>query len=277
MQSIIGGEFETDLVELYQRLSSANGQKHDTVQGEAVIALDRQQFLVPDRSPMPNLDSYAKLVMGDGRMRRVGYTEASRGCKHRCRHCPIVPIYNGRFLIVQPEIVLADIRQQVEAGAQHITFGDPDFLNGPGHAMPIVQALHHEFPELTYDVTIKVEHLLKHDHLLPILRDTGCLFITSAVEATSDHILAIMEKGHTHADFVQAATRLRQLGLDLNPTFVAFTPWTTPFDYLTMLRTIEELDLIENVAPIQYAIRLLIPAGSRLLELSDVRELVGSL
>ncbi len=273
VQSIIGGEFETDLVELYQRLSSANGQKHDTVQGEAVIALDRQQFLVPDRSPMPNLDSYAKLVMGDGRMRRVGYTVASRGCKHRCRHCPIVPIYNGRFLIVQPEIVLADIRQQVEAGAQHITFGDPDFLNGPGHAMPIVQALHHEFPELTYDVTIKVEHLLKHDQLLPILRDTGCLFITSAVEATSDHILAIMEKGHTYADFVQAATRLRQLGLDLNPTFVAFTPWTTPFDYLTMLRTIEELDLIENVAPIQYAIRLLIPAGSRLLELSDVREL----
>ncbi len=275
VQSIIGGEFETTLVRLYQRLSSADGQVRDLLPGEPSIALDRQQFLVPDRSSMPGLDNYAQLVMEDGRMQRVGYTEASRGCKHRCRHCPIVPIYNGRFLIVQPEIVLADIRQQVEAGAQHITFGDPDFLNGPGHAIPIIQALHHEFPELTYDVTIKVEHLLKHDQLLPILRDTGCLFITSAVESVSDHILDIMDKGHTQADFVQAAMRVRQLGLDLNPTFVAFTPWTAPADYLNMLRTIDELDLIKNVAPIQYAIRLLIPAGSRLLELADVRELVG--
>jgi radical SAM superfamily enzyme YgiQ (UPF0313 family) len=107
------------------------------------------------------------------------------------------------------------------------------------------------------------------------LRETGCLFITSAVEAVSDHILEIMDKGHTQAGFVQAALRLRELGLVLNPTFVAFTPWTTPRDYLDMLRTIDELDLIENVAPIQYAIRLLIPAGSRLLELSNVRDLVG--
>jgi radical SAM superfamily enzyme YgiQ (UPF0313 family) len=172
--------------------------------------------------------------------------------------------------------VLADIRQQVEAGAQHITFGDPDFLNGPGHAIPIVQTLHSEFPNLTYDVTIKVEHLLKHDHLLPILRDTGCLFITSAVEAVSDHILKIMDKGHTRADFIQATTRLRELDLVLNPTFVAFTPWTTPGDYLEMLSIIDELGLIENAAPIQYAIRLLIPSGSRLLELPDVQKLVGA-
>jgi hypothetical protein len=36
------------------------------------------------------------------------------------------------------------------------------------------------------------------------------------------------------------------------------------------------LDLVEQVAPIQYAIRLLIPAGSRLLELPNVQSLVGA-
>jgi radical SAM superfamily enzyme YgiQ (UPF0313 family) len=274
--TIIGGEFESNLVALYDRLSTTIGQTHDGIQKEPTISVERQQFLVPYRESLPELSKYAKMHHPGGTICQVGYTEASRGCKHLCRHCPIVPIYNGRFRIVQSDIVLADIRQQVEAGAQHITFGDPDFLNGPGHAMPIVQAMHNEFPDLTYDVTIKVEHLLKHDHLLPLLRDTGCLFITSAVEAVSDHILEIMDKGHTRTDFIRAATRLHELDLVLNPTFVTFTPWTMPGDYLEMLSIINELGLIENVAPIQYAIRLLIPSGSRLLELPEVQELVGA-
>jgi radical SAM superfamily enzyme YgiQ (UPF0313 family) len=185
-----------------------------------------------------------------------------------------VPVYNGRFRIVQKEIVLADIRQQVKDGAQHITFGDPDFLNGPGHAIPLIKAMHGEFPELTYDVTIKIEHLLKYEHLLPILHNTGCLFITSAVESVDNRILSKLDKGHTRADFEKAVVRLQEEGLGLNPTFVAFNPWTTTRNYLEMLSAINDLDLIANTAPIQYAIRLLIPNGSRLLELPDIQGLI---
>ena len=187
----------------------------------------------------------------------------------------MVPVYGGRFRVVQRDVVLADIRQQVAAGARHITFGDPDFLNGPGHAIPLVEALHAEFPRLTYDVTIKIEHLLHHRDLLPILRDTGCLFVTSAVEAVDDTILRIFDKRHTRADFVAAVALLRDTGLHLNPTFVTFTPWTTVAGYRVLLALLLELDLVEHVAPIQYAIRLLIPTGSRLLELPEVRALVG--
>ena len=81
-----------------------------------------------------------------------------------------MPVYNGRFRIVQREVVLEDIRRQVAAGAQHITFGDPDFFNGVGHSMQIVETLHREHPGLSYDVTIKVEHLLRQDEL----RRNGC-------------------------------------------------------------------------------------------------------
>src|SRR5262249_10801833 len=156
--------------------------------------------------------------------RVVGYTEATRGCKHRCRHCPIVPIYDGQFRVVPVDVVLADIRQQVDAGARHITFGDPDFFNGPAHALAILSALAREWPELTYDATIKVEHLLKQRALLPRLRDTGCLFITSAVEAIDDDILARLDKHHTRADFIEAVAICRAAGVTLVPTFVAFTP-----------------------------------------------------
>jgi hypothetical protein len=257
---VIGGEFESAL--------------SDVISGRTApllpVILDRLPFRTPDRARLPDLSRYAGL-MHAGARKVVGYTEASRGCKHLCRHCPIVPVYEGKFRVVQREVVLADIRQQVASGAQHITFGDPDFFNGPRHAGAIVEALHNEFPDVTYDVTIKVEHLLKHRDALPILKRTGCLFITSAVESLDDEVLARLAKGHTRADFNRALELTRQHGLTLSPTFVSFTPWTTREGYLDLLRTIRDLDLIRNVAPIQLAIRLLIPAGSKLLELPDLK------
>jgi radical SAM superfamily enzyme YgiQ (UPF0313 family) len=265
VDTILGGEFEEGLAALTRNLAARPA---------STISLARQKFRVPDRRGLIPLAKYAHVVMPGGESRTVGYTEASRGCKHLCRHCPIVPVYNGTFRIVERDVVLADIRQQVEAGAQHITFGDPDFFNGIGHSIPLVEALHREFPRLTYDVTIKVEHLLKHGDCLPKLRDTGCLFVTSAVESIDDAVLERLAKNHTRADFLRVAGLCREVGLTLAPTFVTFTPWTTLANYCELLDIIREQELIENVAPIQFAIRLLIPAGSRLLELAEVREIV---
>jgi radical SAM superfamily enzyme YgiQ (UPF0313 family) len=273
VETILGGEFEAELVRLVERLShrGATGQS----QPEPMISLARQQFLPPQRMGLPALSQYAQVATGNGRNRLVGYTEASRGCKHLCRHCPVVPVYEGRFRVVQRDVVLEDIRQQVAAGAEHITFGDPDFFNGIGHALPIVRALHDEFPQLTYDVTIKIEHLLQHAQDLPTLRETGCLFVTSAVESIDNRVLALLEKGHTREDFIEVIRLFREAGLILNPTFVTFTPWTTLDGYRALLSLLADLDLVEHVAPIQLAIRLLIPAGSRLLDLPEVRTLVG--
>jgi radical SAM superfamily enzyme YgiQ (UPF0313 family) len=287
VETILGGEYETGLADLADRLArepervhasavaaEASGQAEPDGQAEPPISMARQDFLVPLRVDLPALDRYARLQMPGGEEILAGYTEASRGCKHLCRHCPIVPVYNGTFRIVGREIVLADVRQQVVAGARHVTFGDPDFFNGPAHGLAIVRALHREFPDVTYDVTIKIEHLLNHAEFLPELRDTGCLFVTSAVESVDDAILERLDKGHTRADFLAVAANFRELGLILQPTFVPFTPWTTLSGYRDLLRVIAECDFVTNVPPIQLAIRLLIPAGSRLLELHEVRELV---
>ena len=263
VSTVLGGEFEQGLVKL------ASGDSG----GLPRVSLARQQFIVPDRRGLPGLASYAQLVM-NGTTRRVGYTEASRGCKHLCRHCPVVPVYRGIFRIVQQDVVLEDIRRQVAAGADHITFGDPDFFNGPGHASMLIEALHREWPALSYDVTIKIEHLLKHRDLLPLLKSTGCLFVTSAVESLDDAVLDRLAKGHTHADFIEALRLMRSVALPLSPTFIPFTPWTTADTYREFLRALVELELADQVAPIQLAIRLLIPEGSLLLDLPEVREMV---
>jgi radical SAM superfamily enzyme YgiQ (UPF0313 family) len=213
--------------------------------------------------------------MPDGRRKVVGATDATRGCKHRCRHCPIVPVYDGQFRVVPVDVVLADVRAQVAAGVSHITFGDPDFFNGPTHARKLVEALHDEFPSLTYDAIIKIEHLLQHRELLPVLVRTGCLFVTSAVESVDDAVLAKLEKGHTRADFLEAAVLCRRAGLTLVPTFVAFTPWTTLEGYRDLQEVVEAAGLTPHVSPIQWGIRLLVTWQSRLLELDDIRQVIG--
>ena len=269
VQDVIGGEFEDQLVSLLKPTdNSANAHQER-------VSLSKLRFKVPDRSTLPPLDQYAFLTMPEGGRRTVGYTEASRGCKHRCRHCPVVPVYDGHFRVVQRYIVLEDIRQQVQAGAQHITFGDPDFFNGSRHAIDIVKALHEEFSGVTYDVTIKIEHLLKFVDHLPILRDTGCAFVTTAVESLDDRVLEILNKGHTRADFIKAVHASREVGLPVVPTFVTFTPWLTLESYRDLLSTLAELDLIDQVPSVQLAIRLLIPGGSLLLDVPEVQSILG--
>ncbi|HEY0873916.1 MAG TPA: CUAEP/CCAEP-tail radical SAM protein [Vicinamibacterales bacterium] len=294
VHDILDGEFEARLLELVRLGSTSTststqhpalGTQHpapSTQHGArsaparsapARSAPARLQFKRPWRDGLPPLASYAALQIGDQRV-TAGYTEASRGCKHRCRHCPIVPVYNGTFRIVAPGVVIEDVRAQVAAGARHITFGDPDFFNGIRHAREVVERFGREFPGVTYDVTIKVEHLLKHADALPLLRETGCAFVTSAVEALDERVLGFLDKGHTAADFERAVGLCRAAELPISPTFVAFTPWTTIASYLEFLHTIDRLELVGHVAPIQLAIRLLVTDKSRLLELDDVQRIV---
>ena len=261
VQHVLGPEAGTELAAL-----AAGEPVADYVPGRVE---PRRHAVTPDRSGLLPLARYASLQMPDGSRRVVGNSDATHGCKHLCRHCPVVPVYRGRFQAIPLDVVLADVRAQVQAGAQHITFGDPDFFNGPTHARRLVERLAAAHPGLSYDVTIKIEHLLEHAELLPVLAATGCLFVTSAVESVDDAVLERLRKGHTRADFERAVDLCRTAGLALSPTFVPFTPWTTRDGYADLLVTIRRLELVEAVAPIQLGIRLLVTAESALLELPE--------
>ena len=270
VETILGGEYETGLLSLTNRLT--NGKQ--LTQIEPIINLSKIKFIRPDRSSLPPLSKYAKLINIDGTEKVMGFAEATRGCKHLCRHCPVVPVYEGKFRIVPLEIVMEDIRQQVKMGAQHISFGDPDFFNGPTHAKRIVTALNHEIPNLTYDCTIKVQHILANRELLLLLQNTGCSFVTSAIESVDDQILEILAKNHTNEDFAKIVYLMNDMGIALAPTFVAFNPWITLEGYTDLLQRLVDLKLVESVPPIQLAIRLLIPEGSYLLQLPGFNQLI---
>ena len=255
---LIAGEYEPALVRW------AAGAEED----EPLIQLERGSFALPARDLLPPLDSYAHLALG-GEERVVGYVEASHGCVHMCRHCPIPSVYDGRIRIVGADTVLADVEQLVAMGARHITFGDPDFLNGRKHSLEVVQVMHRRFPDLTFDCTTKVEHVLEFAHLWPELAASGCLFVVMAVEMLNDEILARLDKGHGAREAADAVALLREHGIEPRPSLMPFTPWSTRDDVADVIRFVERHDLVGNVDPVQLSIRLLVPEGSLILDIED--------
>lgn len=265
----IVGEYEAALVAWIKNVS------HDQPAGQPIsVHLDRGGFRTPDRDILPPLDKYAHLVIGTEH-RLVGAVEASHGCLHLCRHCPIPSIYQGRLRVVDTASVLADIDQQVAAGARHITFGDPDFLNGPAHSLKIVRAMHAQHPDLTFDCTVKVEHILRHQDIWKEFAASGCLFVVSAFETMNDETLSLLDKGHTGQDAARAIHVLREVGIDVRPSWLPFTPWTTRQDIESIFQFINAHDLIDSTDPVQLGIRLLIPEGSLMLELPELDEHIG--
>ena len=257
---LIAGEYEPPLVRWAGGAADAAA--------EPLIQLGRGSFELPARDLLPPIDRYAHLALG-GEERPVGYVEASHGCVHMCRHCPIPSVYDGRIRVVAAETVLADIEQLVALGARHITFGDPDFLNGRTHSLRIVRAMHERFPGLTFDCTTKVEHVLEFAQLWPELAACGCLFVVTAVELLNDEILARLDKGHTAREAADAVALLREHGIEPRPSLMPFTPWSTHGDVADVVRFVEDNDLVANVDPVQLSIRLLVPEGSLLLERDD--------
>ncbi|HUL58488.1 MAG TPA: CUAEP/CCAEP-tail radical SAM protein [Anaeromyxobacteraceae bacterium] len=293
--AVLGGECEEDLVALAGAVERgedlrrfvlgapgvrAQGQADEPAPerasgglGGAILhpPVRRLDHPVPDRSGLPALSRYARFDAGDGTRRVAGYTEASRGCKHLCRHCPIPPVYGGKFVAVDADVVVEDVARQVSAGAEHLTFGDPDFLNGPTHALRVARAVHGRFPSLTFDFTAKIEHLVREGAAVAELARLGAVFVTSAVESLSDRVLAKLAKGHGRAEALAAFDRCREARLPLRPSLVPFTPWETLDGYLEMLEVFEARGWLPHLDPVQLTIRLLVPPGSLLESDPEIR------
>jgi len=256
--AVFVGEYEPDLVAWAREL----GEPH-TGRPEINSHVGPSRFRTPDRSMLPAHENYARLEW-EGEARIGGAVEASHGCRHRCRHCPIPVVYDGRMRVVGSDVVLSDIDQLVSQGVEHVTFGDPDFLNAPRYSLDIMREAHSAHPDLTFDVTVKVEHILAHQDLWPVMASLGLLFVVSAFESTDETTLDILDKNHTVADMKTAVSILRSAGVHVRPTWLPFLPWTTPGHLLDLVEFLDANSLWGATDPVQLSIKLLIPEGSLL-------------
>ncbi|QBI18671.1 radical SAM protein [Egibacter rhizosphaerae] len=269
---VIAGEFEPALVTWADNLDA--GRLEAPEEG-GLIRLDKSPFAPPARHLLPEPTRYARAVI-DGQERVAAAVEATHGCAHECTHCPVPAVYGGKVRLVPRDVVLADVEQLVEMGVDHLTFADPDFLNGWRHSQRIVREIAASWPHLTWDATVKVEHVLRHRELWPEFAAAGCRFVVTAMESVDDRILRLLDKGHTATDMAEATELLRASGIEPRPSFLPFTPWTTPRGVAELMDFVVEHDLVGNVDPVQYAIRLLLPTGSLLLEEPELQPHLGA-
>ncbi len=120
-------------------------------------------------------------------------------------------------------------------------------------------------PPCTLNATEPIELILRHRDLWAELAAAGCLFVTTALECVDDHILAILDKGHTGADAADAVTLLWSAGIEPRPSLLPFTPWTTTSGLADLVDLVVEYHLVGNIDPVHWTIRLLVPDGSLLL------------
>lgn len=229
---------------------------------------------VPDRKILPDISKYAHLVKGNTKL-IAGSVETTYGCKHSCTHCPVPIVFNRSFKTYSEEKIISDVSNQIESGAKHISFNDPDFFNGPKYSLKILDTLVNKFPSITYDSTIKVEHILKYEKYFTELSKMNMLFVISAFETTNDFILNILQKNHSSYD-IEKATEISLLNnMDIRPTWMPFTPWTEIKDLHNIVSFIEKYQLRETVDPIQLTIKLLIPKKSLILTKPEIRKYIG--
>lgn len=260
--------------EMYPNFNSIHSLDSDDLDNLLDLKLNTDysfKHSVPDRTILPSITDYSHIVDGSNNL-VAGSVETTYGCKHECTHCPVPIEFNGSFKTFGIEKITQDVANQVEAGAKHISFNDPDFFNGPKHALKILELLNTQHPDITYDSTIKVEHILKYPEYFRELKDLNMLFVISAFETTNDLVLEILKKNHTYKDLRDAVEVSIKNNIDIRPTWMPFSPWTEIDDLTNIITLIEDYKLRETVDPIQLTIKLLIPKNSLILNRPEIKE-----
>jgi radical SAM superfamily enzyme YgiQ (UPF0313 family) len=181
--------------------------------------------------------------------------------------------YGAKVLMVPEEIVVADVRQLMDDGMTHLTFVDAEFFNSRHAGMRMLRRLHAEFPDLTYDLTTRVDHLRDNPEYVDEMAGLGVRVVTSALEYPAQQVLDALDKEITVADMEGVIAQMRDSGVALNPTFIMFNPWVG-FDELLRFRDfVDSNGLGETIDPIQYETRLYLYKGSPLMELPAIRGL----
>jgi hopanoid C-3 methylase len=240
--------------------------------------IHRGALLPPARHLLPDLSRYRyselELVrQGDGPLPTVGNIETARGCHHGCTYCSVFAATGRKVSLIPASVVMADIRQVVGLGATHIWFTDAEFLNSKHHGLGIIRRMKREFPDLTFDITTRADHVLEAKEVVAELRELGCEFLTTALEFPSQPVLDAVHKELSIEQIERAIDYCRTIGLRLNPTFIMFNPWVE-FDDLARFRVwIDRVGLAKTISPLQYETRLYLYKGSPLLWHPDIQKL----
>ncbi|GKW07622.1 arsinothricin biosynthesis radical SAM protein ArsL [Pectobacterium carotovorum] len=233
----------------------------------------KKGFSVPERHVLPPLEKYPNKQLNKllGKDVIVGSTELARGCKHKCLYCSVYAAYDGRVIKIPVDIITEDVKNMVYGGMTHLTFIDADWFSSRHYGIEILTELHKTHPELTFDITTRVDHIIENESRMELLRDLNVRIITSALEFPSENVLKIFNKQVTVSDTEKAIRIMKSSGIMLNPTFIMYNPWAGIRDMEHFHEWIDGVNLRDDIDPIQFETRLSLYKGSPLLLSDDIK------
>ena len=278
---VVTGEWEAPLISLLNR---KRGSEEPVINvfsrgGEPELTLAtkklRGTMAQPLRDAAPHLSKYPQPQLSRllGAEKVVGGLELTRGCHHKCTYCSVFAAYDGKVVLGDIDTIIADIDALVDQGMEHMTFIDAEFFNATRRSFDALAKIHARHPELTFDFTTRVDHILDNRDRLRELYDHGVRVITSALEWPKEEVLRQVRKEVTVADLKESVHLVQNSGIALNPTFIMFNPWVGLEDFPRFNDFLVETKMEDIVDPVQYETRLHLYKGSPLLENETIRAL----
>ncbi len=136
---------------------------------------------------------------------------SSRGCPYRCNWCA-KPISGNKFHLRPAAAVAEEMRQlKVEAGAQHIWFGDDVFALNHHWVQEFATEVNAREAALPFKIQSRAD--LMTDQVVDALRSAGCAEVWMGVESGSQQVLDAMDKGLRISAVRAARQRLKQANI----------------------------------------------------------------
>lgn len=207
----------------------------------------------------------------DGLRRRAVSLVTSRSCPLNCNFCSIISM-NTSYRTISVEVGIEWLRQEMNRSPfEHIYFLDADFLVSKSRARHWSQAIHANFPDVTWSVQVNVGHVLALGESLKELRSRGLVAAELGLEAGNDRQLSIFNKTNfgklATVDQSKVAVKLlRDADIQVGVDYIMFYPDLTLRELAQNLSFISEAGLIDSYDTGHYNNELLLFPGTVMRE-----------
>ena len=186
------------------------------------------------------------------------YVTIAHGCDNFCTYC-IVPYVRGRFLSRPAEDILREVRLLVTSGVREVTllgqnvnsYGK-DFSDGTTFASLLRDVARIDGLDLVRFVTSLPQDFTEDIVEVMVGERAVCPSLNLLIQAGSDHILKLMNRKYTRAEYLEKVRMVRRAlpELGLTSDLIVGFPGETEEDFEASVSALEEIrfDLVHTVA-----------------------------
>jgi radical SAM superfamily enzyme YgiQ (UPF0313 family) len=158
---------------------------------------------------------------------RILIYSSSYGCPFKCGYCASNSVYGNSSVALKAETVGEQVEYLVKKyDIQLVQFIDPNFFLNTRRVKDICHEILKRNLNIKYAIGgPRVDQVVKWDNsVLPLLRESGCIWLGVGSESGSQNVLNYMQKGIKTSDIMKAARKIHKSGIDMTFFFMFGLP-----------------------------------------------------